>query len=107
MGGGETKKITYNWVRGLTYYNFIYMRPEGYGQVLLGRVRQAKKMSLFRPVEFPLTLGRDFTGEVVAKGSGVTDDLNVGDIVMGVAAPFQQGCHAQFVSVPDAQVNLK
>lgn len=83
---------------------FLHVWSEGYGQVLLGRIRQAKKLSLCRPVEFPLTLGRDFSGVVVAKGVNVTDDLNVGDTVIGVVTPYQQGCHAQLVSVPETQV---
>ncbi|XP_060849742.1 reticulon-4-interacting protein 1 homolog, mitochondrial-like [Rhopalosiphum padi] len=84
------------------------LMAEGYGQVLLGRVRQAKKKSLFRPVEFPLTLGRDFAGEVVAKGAEVgSEHFAIGDAVLGVVAPFQHGCHAQFVTVPVTQVAKK
>lgn len=71
----------------------------------MGRVRQVKKKSFFRPIEFPLTLGRDFAGEVVAKGADVdSEHLAVGDAVLGVVAPFQHGCHAQFVTVPVTQV---
>ncbi|VVC30914.1 Hypothetical protein CINCED_3A018034 [Cinara cedri] len=83
------------------------LMAEGYGKVFLNRVRQAQQMSLCRPVEFPLTLGRDFCGVVVAKGANVTDALNVGDTVMGVIAPFNQGCHSELVSVPEAQVIKK
>jgi len=84
------------------------LMAEGYGQVLLGRVRQAKKKSLFRPVEFPLTLGRDFAGEVIAKGAEVgSEHFAIGDAVLGVVAPFQHGCHAQFVTVPVTQVAKK
>lgn len=73
--------------------------------MLLSRVRQAKNKSLFRPVEFPITLGRDFAGEVVAKGAEVgVEHLNIGDAVLGVVAPYQHGCHAQFVTVPVTQV---
>lgn len=73
---------------------------EGYGQVILGTIRQAQQMSLHKPVEFPLTFGRDFCGEIIAKGVNVKGDLNIGDIVMGVVPPFHQGCHAEFVTVP-------
>ncbi|XP_025407138.1 reticulon-4-interacting protein 1 homolog, mitochondrial [Sipha flava] len=84
------------------------LMAEGYGQVLLGRIRQAKNMSLCRPVEFPLTLGRDFSGEVVATGIDVPAvDFTVGDSVMGVVAPYQQGCHAELVVAPAAQVIKK
>jgi len=81
----------------------IFLRAEGYGRVLIGRMRQLKKKSLFRPDEFPLILGRDFAGEVVAKGTGVAD-FNVGDVVMGVVAPYERGCHAEYVTVIKNQV---
>lgn len=63
-------------------------------------MRQAQHLSLHKPVEFPLTLGRDFCGEIIAKGVDVNDDLNIGDTVMGVVPPFRQGCHAELVTVP-------
>jgi len=54
-----------------------------------------------------LTLGRDFAGEVVAKGAEVgSEHFAIGDAVLGVVAPFQHGCHAQFVTVPVTQVIL-
>ncbi|XP_015380427.1 PREDICTED: reticulon-4-interacting protein 1 homolog, mitochondrial-like [Diuraphis noxia] len=84
------------------------LMAEGYGQVLLSRVRQAKKKSFFRPVEFPLILGRDFAGEVVAKGAEVgSEHLDIGDAILGVVAPYQTGCHAEFVTVPVTQVAKK
>ncbi|XP_050442958.1 reticulon-4-interacting protein 1 homolog, mitochondrial-like isoform X2 [Adelges cooleyi] len=83
------------------------LMTEGYGQVVLGTIRQAQQKSLHKPVEFPLTLGRDFAGEVVAKGANVTKDLKIGDLVMGVVPPFHQGCHAEFVSAPQSLVVKK
>lgn len=84
------------------------LMAEGYGQVLLSRIRQAKQKSLFRTDEFPLTLGRDFAGEVVAKGTEVgSEHFDIGDAVLGVVAPYQHGCHAQFVTVPVTQVAKK
>lgn len=85
----------------------VYVFPEGFGQVLLGAIRQARQSSMYRPVEFPLTLGRDFCGEIVAKGVKVKSDLKIGDTVMGVVPPFQQGCHAEFVSVSEGLVRNK
>ncbi|KAE9532116.1 hypothetical protein AGLY_010318 [Aphis glycines] len=82
------------------------LMAEGFGQVLLGTIRQAQKMSLHKPVEFPLTLGRDFCGEIIAKGVKVKS-FNVGDVVMGVVPPFQQGCHSEFVAVPAGLVAKK
>lgn len=90
---------------GIIFQSVFFIHAEGYGQVMLSRIRQAKKKSLFKPVEFPLTFGRDFAGQIVAIGANVTaKDLNVGDAVMGVTAPFQPGCHAEFVTVPETQV---
>lgn len=82
----------------------VLLFTEGYGQVLLGTIRQAQQLSLHKPVEFPLTLGRDFCGEIIAKGVNVKSDLNIGDIVMGVIPPFHQGCHAEYVTVSDGLV---
>jgi len=79
---------------------------EGFGQVLLSTIRQVEKMSLHKPVEFPLTLGRDFCGEIIAKGVKVKS-FNVGDMVMGVVPPFHQGCHSEFVAVPEGLVRYK
>lgn len=58
-------------------------------------------------MEFPLTLGRDFCGEIIAKGVNVNSDLNIGDVVVGVVPPVNQGCHAEFVTVPEGLVCYK
>jgi len=56
-------------------------------------------------LEFPLVLGRDFSGRVVGKGLGVGQDINIGDEVWGALPPHQQGCHAQFVRVNKSLVS--
>lgn len=71
---------------------------------MLGTIRQAQQLSMHKPVEFPLTLGRDFCGEVIAKGVKASKRLNIGDIVMGVVPPSHQGCHAELVTVPEGLV---
>lgn len=48
---------------------------------------------------YPLTLGRDFSGEVVATGPCV-NGYKVGDLVFGAVEPQRSGAHAQFVTVP-------
>lgn len=48
---------------------------------------------------YPLTLGRDFSGEVVATGP-CARDYKVGDKVFGVVEPQRSGAHAQYVTVP-------
>ncbi|KAJ8673591.1 hypothetical protein QAD02_004853 [Eretmocerus hayati] len=80
----------------------------GYGSTVLNVLRQIKSCNS-RPtsdIEFPLTLGRDFTGIVVAKGHGV-HKLNVGDEVWGVVPVQQQGCHADHVMVNSCLVNKR
>lgn len=47
-------------------------------------------------IEFPLTLGRDFCGEVIAKG--INSDYKIGDRVWGVIPVQKQGCHTEFVT---------
>uniref|UniRef100_A0A182WH70 RRM domain-containing protein n=1 Tax=Anopheles minimus TaxID=112268 RepID=A0A182WH70_9DIPT len=51
-------------------------------------------------IEFPLVLGRDFCGEIVQKGLGISSrELEVGDEVWGVVPLHLQGCHADYVVV--------
>ncbi|ETN62474.1 zinc binding dehydrogenase [Anopheles darlingi] len=51
-------------------------------------------------IEFPLVLGRDFCGEIVQKGLGISSrELEVGDEVWGVVPVHLQGCHADYVAV--------
>nr|XP_029714835.1 reticulon-4-interacting protein 1 homolog, mitochondrial [Aedes albopictus] len=67
---------------------------KGYGASVLNAMRCKSS------IEFPLTLGRDFCGEIVQKGMGVSSrDLDVGDEVWGVCPLHQQGSHAEYVVV--------
>lgn len=68
----------------------------GYGHILLNTIRQVETCSA-NEMEFPLILGRDFAGEVVAKGNSVSGEFLVGDSVFGVTPPHRQGCHAEYV----------
>jgi len=67
--------------------------------VLMNKVRQIEACSFSETLEFPLVLGRDFSGRAVAKGLGVGHDVNIGDEVWGAVPAHLQGCHAQFVRV--------
>jgi NADPH:quinone reductase-like Zn-dependent oxidoreductase len=58
-----------------------------------------------RTLEFPLTLGRDFAGEVVECGLGVRG-IRPGDKVWGVTSPQHQGSHAQFVVATTDTVSI-
>lgn len=50
-------------------------------------------------IEFPLTLGRDFSGKIVHKGMAVREELQLNDRVWGVVPLHRSGCHAEFVTV--------
>lgn len=78
----------------------------GYGHVLLNTIRQVEKCSSSE-IEFPIVLGRDFAGEVVAKGNSVSSELMVGDSVFGVTPPHRPGCHAQYVIAHKDWVSLQ
>jgi len=78
----------------------------GYGNVLLNTLKQVDFLCSSSQ-QFPLTLGRDFTGEVVAKGNAVGKSFRVGDVVYGVVPPHLQGCHAEEVVVSDSLLALK
>ncbi|XP_030555041.1 reticulon-4-interacting protein 1 homolog, mitochondrial [Drosophila novamexicana] len=72
----------------------------GYGSTLLNQLRcQANDH-----IEFPLTLGREFCGELVQKGMGVCDkQLPLGTRVWGVVPiPNPNGAHAEYVVVPSS-----
>ena len=53
---------------------------DGYGEKLINLIRWQLGEKHFAGSEFPLTLGRDFSGVVTAVGKGVTG-YNVGDEV--------------------------
>jgi len=72
--------------------------------VLLNKARQMEACSFSEMLEFPLVLGRDFSGRVVAKGLGVGHYVNIGDEVWGALPAHLQGCHAQYVQVNKALV---
>lgn len=67
----------------------------GYGATVLNKMRCQPGDG----IEFPLTLGREFCGELVQTGMGVT--LPLGTRVWGVV-PLQAsaGAHAEYVAVP-------
>ena len=74
---------------------------KGYGATMLCRF--ARKHG--RPL-FPLILGRDCSGEVVAVGDEVTG-FSPGDQVYAAVSFDRQGTHAQYVSVDYSEVSHK
>ncbi|XP_011504239.1 PREDICTED: reticulon-4-interacting protein 1 homolog, mitochondrial [Ceratosolen solmsi marchali] len=80
----------------------------GYGAQLFNCMRKVNSFNI-RPhsdIEFPLILGRDFSGTIVSKGHGV-DKLQVGDEVWGVIPIQEQGCHAEYALVDSSLVSLR
>lgn len=49
---------------------------------------------------YPLTLGRDFSGEIIATGPCSSKSYQPGDLVYGAIDPQRSGSHAQYISVP-------
>lgn len=78
---------------------------KGYGSKVLNLMRKAKNFGIESDIEFPLTLGRDFSGTIVSKGHGVGERLQLGDEVWGVIPVEQQGCHAEYVVANSSLVN--
>uniref|UniRef100_A0A8D8EAF9 Reticulon-4-interacting protein 1, mitochondrial n=1 Tax=Culex pipiens TaxID=7175 RepID=A0A8D8EAF9_CULPI len=75
---------------------------KGYGATVLNAMRCKDG------IEFPLTLGRDFCGEIVQKGLGLSSrDLDIGDEVWGVVPLQIQGSHAEYVVVDRYCVSKK
>lgn len=68
----------------------------GYGRALFSKMR---------PSEFPMVLGRDVAGEVVAVGDGVTR-FAVGDRVFGAPNTGLQGTYAEKIAVAEGELAL-
>ena len=60
----------------------------------------------YKQANFPLILGRDFSGTVSALGSGVTD-LKVGDDVFGVLEAGRDGTYCEKIAIGGAIVGKK
>ena len=60
----------------------------------------------YKQANFPLVLGRDFSGTVSALGSGVTD-LKVGDEVFGVLETGRDGTYCEKIAIGAAIVGKK
>ena len=70
------------------------------------RLRAGYGGELYRP-QFPLVLGRDLSGEVVAMGSSAQNFV-IGTQVFGSIPPASsQGTHAEYVAVPEAHLAEK
>ncbi|CRK93736.1 CLUMA_CG007264, isoform A [Clunio marinus] len=75
----------------------------GYGSTLLNTMRCDSS-----DIEFPLTLGRDFVGEIIHKGLEIkSSDYKVGEKVWGVVPVHHQGCHCEYVAIDSSYVSKK
>jgi len=83
------------------------MMSRGYGRKVLGSMRGAQGALLgSEQSTFPLVLGRDFSGEVVAVGQGV-NRVKVGDNVWGATYPSTQGTHQDYCLADQDSVAIK
>lgn len=74
----------------------------GYGATVLNALRCNQDS-----IEFPLTLGRDFSGTVVNKGMAVRNSIQLNDKVWGVLPIHRNGCHSEFVAVDADYVSFE
>lgn len=77
----------------------------GYGSSLLNTLRRMENCDLSH-LEFPMSLGRDFSGRIVRKGNKVFN-FKIGDEVWGVVPPHSQGSHAENVLINKCMINHK
>ena len=85
---------------------------EGYGFALLNAVRGAKRAAGLAQEradgEFPLTLGRDFSGEVVSCGSCAARRFRPGQKVFGAVLPSTEaGAHSSYVVASQNMVQAR
>ena len=82
---------------------------KGYGAQVFQTLRHIEKGKICSlrqsNVEFPLTMGRDFSGIVVETGAGV-NDVKVGDEVYGVLRFTEHGSHAEYTVARQDLVSL-
>lgn len=77
----------------------------GYGSKLIGLYRNLVNQDIGSS-EFPLTLGRDFSGTVIDVGHQVKG-YQAGDEVWGAIDAKRQGTHAEFCLASDKEISLK
>ena len=85
------------------------MMVKGYGKRVLGAFRTLDHLSqgeFPNLSSYPRVLGRDFSGEVLAVGRGVTR-VRPGDEVWGALHPSAEGSHQELCVASEASVSLK
>jgi len=83
------------------------MMSRGYGRKVLGSIKGMEGVILgSEESTFPLVLGRDFSGEVISVGHGVSR-VKVGDSVWGATYPSTQGTHQDYCLADQDSVAIK
>lgn len=78
-----------------------YRMRSGYGETLLNVWREVENVD-----EFPLILGRDFSGEVVKTGR-LARRYQKGDRVWGTPSVITGGAHAEFIVASQDEMSIK
>lgn len=76
------------------------MMLTGYGRNLLNLARQQE-------IEFPLILGRDFSGTVISKGKSAKEEIQVGDEVYGFVPLTRSGTFSECTLTDSGFVQVK
>lgn len=79
---------------------FLIRISVGYGRTGLSTLRWFSSIN-----EFPLILGREFSGIVKEKGAKVREDIQIGDKVWGLISLERPGAHAEYVVVDQSTVS--
>ncbi|BFZ10254.1 hypothetical protein BsWGS_13293 [Bradybaena similaris] len=77
----------------------------GYGRNIINILRKRRGL-ITSGSEFPLTLGRDFSGTVVETGKAVSN-FKVGDEVWGAVAADKSGTHAKYAVLSQNEISKK
>lgn len=77
----------------------------GYGKMALNALRRGPNL-MANNSEFPLVLGRDFSGIVVETGQNVKK-FKPGDEVWGALSAARQGTHAEFTVTSESEISKK
>lgn len=80
----------------------IRMR-EGYGRAMINAVRNKERLHAPQS-EFPLILGRDFSGTILKTGMKVKR-FKSGDKIWGTVSPFRQGSHAELTVTSESHIS--
>lgn len=79
---------------------------EGYGSSTIDILRRLENCPTKKSSKFPLTLGRDFSGEIIYLG-GAVKKFKIGDKVWGAIGVQRPGTHAEYITASACSISLK